>query len=318
MQKGVLLVNLGTPRSPTPQDVGVYLKEFLMDPYVIDIPKIFRWILVNALIVPKRKYASAKLYEKVWTEKGSPLLMHHLELTKKIQNKMPNNLVLPAMRYQEPSIEKALLEFKNKKVSKLTVLPLYPQYSQAATLSSIEEVKSQLKKINYSPQIDFIDHFYEEDFFIDAFTNISKKHLENFQWDKILFSFHGLPEKQIKKLPPDLNYKKHSYITAEKIAHKLGLQKDQYEVCFQSRLGPGWIKPFTDQFYRSLPKQGVKKIAVISPSFTADCLETLEEIKIRGREEFIENGGEDLYLVPSLNTEDVWIENLSQYLTTRE
>jgi ferrochelatase len=133
-----------------------------------------------------------------------------------------------------------------------------------------------------------------------------------------LFSFHGLPEKQIKKLPPELNYKKHSYITAEKIANKLGIQKHQYDVCFQSRLGPGWIKPFTDQFYRDLPKQGVKRIAVISPSFTADCLETLEEIKIRGKEEFIQNGGEDLYLVPSLNAEDVWIENLSQYLTTRE
>lgn len=315
MQNGILLINLGTPLSPTPKDVGSYLKEFLMDPYVIDIPKIFRWVLVNGLIVPKRKFDSAKLYQKVWTAQGSPLLVYHLDLVKKVQEKISDSFVLGAMRYQEPSIQKALVEFKNKNISRLTILPLYPQYSQAATKSSIEEVKKQLLRINYSPKIKFIDYFHEEDFFIDSFSAVAKKHLNSFSWDKILFSFHGLPEKQIKKLPPELNYKNHSYQTAEKIANKLGIQKSQYEVCFQSRLGPGWIEPFTDTFYRELPKQGIKKIAVISPSFVADCLETLEEIKIRGKEEFIENGGEDLLLVPSLNTEEVWIENLSRFLS---
>lgn len=336
-KKGLLLINLGTPDSYEPDHVGKYLREFLMDPLVIDIPKVFRWILVNILIVPRRSHESSKLYKKVWMKEGSPLLVHTQALEKKIRQRLSERYeVVAAMRYGKPSITLAVQELKKKGVEEVLVLPLYPQYSLAATKSSIQKTKEVFQKIFPEAKCEFISYFYQNEFYLDAVAEVTKKHLKDFSWDCVLFSFHGLPERQVKKTDStgqhclksktccdEINeanrfcYRAQSYATARALAKKLGLREDQYEVGFQSRLkGAPWIQPFSDEFYREFPKRGVKKLAVVSPSFVADCLETLEEIQMRGKEEFVENGGEDLLLIPSLNSELPWVEAVCQMIQT--
>lgn len=334
-KKGLLLLNLGTPENFDPQAVGRYLKEFLNDPYVIDIPKVLRWILVNILIVPKRKRDSAKLYKKVWTERGSPLLVHLKDLEKRMGESLgEESEVRAAMRYGKPPIEDAVKAFKDNAVKEVLVVPLYPQYSLAATESSINKTRMIFEKLYPEARVTFVQYFYHEPAYIRATAEVSKKYLESFSWDKILFSFHGLPERQVKKTDPsrthclvkenccetirkgqanELCYRAQSYATARAIAEKLNLKKEEYFVGFQSRLkGAPWIRPFSDEFYRELPKKGVKRLAVICPSFVADCLETLEEVQMRGKEEFVENGGEDLLLIPSLNASPEWAQALTE------
>lgn len=332
-KKGLLLINLGTPESYEPRDVGRYLREFLMDPFVIDIPKPLRWFLVNVLIVPKRSHDSGKLYKKVWTNEGSPLLVHTQALGKKVRERLRENYEVEfSMRYGKPGIEKAILNFKAKGIKEVRVLPLYPQYSLAATESSIAKTKALFEELFSEAKVEYIPHFYEMECYLNAVAEVTRKNMENKPWDFVLFSFHGLPERQVKKT--DLTgqhclktkdccskiveanrncYRAQSYATARALADKLGLKDNQWEVGFQSRLkGAPWIQPFSDEFYRELPKRGFKKLLVVSPSFVADCLETLEEVQMRGREEFVENGGKDLYLVPSLNSEGSWVEAVCQ------
>lgn len=325
---GVILLNLGTPRSPQPADVGAYLREFLMDPYVIDIPAPLRWFLVNVLIVPRRKHASGALYRKIWNEKGSPLLYHHLELAVKVQQRLGKSyLVAPAMRYVEPSVEEAVGMLKEAGVDRLICCPLYPQYSLAATESSVVHVEKLAKKVLPGVPLTFLPPFYAEPAYLDAVASVSAPYLQK-PFDKVLFSFHGLPERQVKKTDPSgqhclvsatccdsigvnnaMCYRAQSFVTAREVAKRLGLQQAQWDVGFQSRLGrTPWIRPYSDAFYRELPSQGVKHLTVLCPSFVADCLETLEEVQLRGLEEFRQHGGESLTLVPSLNSEDVWAE----------
>jgi len=332
-RKGLLLINLGTPDSPEPKKVGNYLREFLMDPFVIDIPKLFRWILVNILIVPKRSHDSAKLYKKVWTAEGSPLLVHLKNLEQKLKFKLSQHYeVVGAMRYGSPSIQSAIKDLKQKGIHDIVVLPLYPQYSLAATESSIQKVKEVCQLEYPQANLRVIQHFYDLEEYLDANVEVIQKYLKNISWDLILFSFHGLPERQVKKTDPTEQYclkakncceqigeanqncyRAQSYATARALAKKLGIRDEQYRVGFQSRLkGAPWIRPFSDEFYRELPKKGIKKLVVISPSFVADCLETLEEVQMRGREEFIEHGGVELTLIPSLNSEDAWVRGISQ------
>lgn len=338
-KKGLLLLNLGTPDHYDPKSVGVYLKEFLNDPYVIDIPKLLRWILVNILIVPKRKKDSAQLYKKVWTQKGSPLLVHLKDLEQRIKESFAGEVeVQAAMRYGKPPIENAVKAFKENSVSEVLVIPLYPQYSLAATESSIKKTRSVFETVHPEAKLSFVHYFYHEPAYIQATAQVSQKYLEGFSWDKVLFSFHGLPERQVKKTDPtgahclvkkdccnfiekgqpnELCYRAQSYATARALAEKLGLKEEDYFVGFQSRLkGAPWIRPYSDEFYRELPKKGVKRLAVICPSFVADCLETLEEVQMRGKEEFLENGGEDLLLVPSLNSTPEWAKALSEIART--
>lgn len=328
-KKGLLLLNLGTPKSPAPEDVGVYLKEFLMDPFVIDIPALFRWILVNILIVPKRKVASGLLYQKIWKDRGSPLLYHTQDLLQKVRARISSDTYAEmCMRYGTPSIREGLEKLRRQGVTSLTVLPLYPQYSLAATESSIEKTKAVLKQMHWSVTPRFVPPFFKEAGFLDAFVSIIRPRWQAEKYDKLLFSFHGLPERQVRKTDPSgqvcvcdarccltLNssnqncYRAQSYATARALAEKLGLKDDQYLVGFQSRLGTTpWIKPYSDMYYERLPKEGVKKLLVASPSFVADCLETVEEISMRGKEQFLENGGEVLDLVPSLNSNDGWAD----------
>lgn len=334
-KRGVLLVNLGTPNSTSPEDVGIYLKEFLMDPLVIDIPYLARWILVNWLVIPKRKFASAKLYENIWTDRGSPLLFHSEDLTREL-GKILEVPVWLAMRYGKPSLDSALEKIRESGVTDLTVVPLYPQYSLSATESSVVQIKKLLQQNGMSGlTVDFLPAFYNQDSYLDAVAEISKPYLDEFAPDKVLFSFHGLPERHVKKtdlsgkhclalegccevlVPANKNcYRAQSFWTAKWLAKRLGIK--DYVVGFQSRLGrTPWIRPYSDHFYESLPKEGVKRLAVLSPSFVADCLETLEEIGLRAEEQFKEAGGSELLLVPSLNAHPVWVRALKEIIEKR-
>lgn len=328
--KGLILLNLGTPEQPNAKAVGKYLREFLMDPYVVDIPFMLRWILVKLLIVPRRSHASAKLYQKIWTDRGSPLLYHLLDLVTQVRKVLGKDWVVqPAMRYGTPSIAEALKDFKAKGITDILVFPLYPQYSESATESSIQECLNQQKLVyagDFVPELKFVKPFYAHPDFIESFSQVIQESLKDFPHDHLLFSFHGLPERHIKHLDRSgkhcltktdccerveaVNadcYRAHCYITARKIAQQLGLKSSDYTVCFQSRLGrTPWIRPFTDELYVELAKKGVKRLAVAGPSFVADCLETLEEVQMRGRDQFIESGGQDLKLVPSLNASEKW------------
>jgi len=327
VKKGLLLINLGTPDQPEPKQVKAYLKEFLMDPYVVDIPYLLRWLLVNAVILQTRPKKSSEAYKKVWTTRGSPLLHHHLDLSSKVKKLLEKEThVIPAMRYGNPSIEKALHEFAHEGITELTIFPLYPQYSLAATETSLQHALKLSQKILPGAKIKMIRDFFDSPDFLNAFAETAREDLAKFNADYVLFSFHGLPERHVKKTDlsqahclmkegccdqiTEVNrncYRAQSFHTAHELAKRLGLPKEKYAVSFQSRLGrTPWIKPYTDELYESLPKKGYKKIAVLCPAFVADCLETLEEIAIRGREDFVKFGGEDLKLIPSLNSSDQW------------
>jgi ferrochelatase len=334
---GVLLINLGTPDSPEPEAVGRYLKEFLNDPLVIDIPALLRWILVNILIVPRRKHASSHAYKKIWTDRGSPLAYYLQDLTTGLQSKVGASIVVEsAMRYGNPSIQSALERLeKIPDLTQIVLLPLYPQYSLAATESSIQRVEQLLKNSSLSglPRR-WIRDFFDHPGMVHAFAEITRAEIQAFQPDHLIFSFHGLPERHVKNTDASKNhclmqgnccaqitavnrscYRAQSYATARLIAQELGLAEDGYSVAFQSRLGrTPWIRPYTDQLYEELPKAGKKRALVVSPSFVADCLETIEEIGLRGREQWIEAGGEDLKLAPSLNVHPLWIDALQQML----
>lgn len=332
-QRGALLLNLGTPEDPGPGSVKKYLREFLMDPLVLDMPYLFRWLLVEGAILPKRPAQSALAYQKIWTDKGSPLFFHLMDLTEKVQaNLGPEWLVQPAMRYGQPSLTSALTEFKKRAIDEILVIPMYPQYSLAATESSIQECSRLAGLIHPTAQLSFLDSFYAFPPFIKAFVSIIRESLKNYSYDHMLFSFHGLPERHIKKASPksqeclvnslccaemkDDNqkcYRAQCFASARLMAHELGISSQNYTVSFQSRLGrTPWIRPFTDVLYQELPRRGLKRLAVVCPAFVADCLETLEEIQIRGREEYLRWGGEDLRLVPSLNSSDVWVDALCE------
>lgn len=327
---GVLLVNLGTPDSPRPRDVARYLREFLMDPLVIDIPFLARWVLVNGVIAPFRSRSSGKLYETIWTEAGSPLLVFHRALGEAFEQKFGEDYhVEIAMRYGKPSIQAGLNSLIKKGANRLIVAALYPQYSLAATESTHREVRRVAAKAPWKVPLTFVDPFYQEPAFIDAFAHQVRPFLKD-EPDWVLFSFHGLPERQVKKTDPSGQhcfasssccdtignrnqycYRAHSFATARAIAEKLDIHPESWGVGFQSRLGrEPWIRPYTDEWYDLLPKQGVKKLLVVCPAFVADCLETLEEIRVRGQEAFEKAGGESVTLVPSLNAEPKWVQAL--------
>lgn len=328
---GILLTNIGTPVSNEPADVGHYLSEFLMDPYVVDIPKVLRWVLVKVLIVPRRKYASSEAYKKIWLKEGSPLLLNSLHLATTLGENLGSGYsVKVGMRYSKPSIQKALEEFAIENITKLLIIPMYPQFADSSSTSSIEKVEEEIKKQNLKVEVKSIEAFYDQPGFIDSYAQVIKDSLKGKQVDHYLFSYHGLPERQIKRLHSsycfqtgdcclkitDQNkncYRAQCVATTEALAKALGLAKNQYTFSFQSRLGrTKWIDPYTDVVLPELAGKGVRKLAVVCPSFVADCLETLEEIGIRGREQFSAAGGEELELIPCLNAHPVWSQALAE------
>lgn len=326
---GVLLVNLGTPDSTKTSDVRKYLREFLMDKRVIDIPFLFRWLLVNLIIAPFRSPKSAKEYRKLWVERGSPLKFYGEDVKDMLQAELDENYVVAlGMRYQSPSIKGALEELRNQKVSKIIVVPLFPQYASATSGSVHDKVMEIVQTWQIIPQINFISTFVEEPGFYKTFASLGKKYLDKHNYDHVIFSFHGLPERQIKKgsvenycklgsccnAYHDKNrfcYRAQCFQTARLIANELDLPEDKYTVTFQSRLGNDpWIKPYTDDILKTLAKEGKKSVLAFSPAFVSDCLETTIEVGEEFKEEFEEAGGERWDLVESLNDNKDWVLTL--------
>ena len=332
MKKGILLINLGTPDSPSVSDVRKYLREFLMDEYVIDLPYLTRWFLVNVIIATFRAPKSAKVYKELWTERGSPLLYLGLDVKNLLQQKLGDEYIVEfGMRYQNPPIKSALERLKKEGVTDLKVIPMYPQWASSSTKSSIEKVKSELQAINYTPNIHFIENFVENKLFIDAFAELGNKYWKTQSFNHVVFSFHGVPERHILKDSDGdycklgdcckkynsknrLCYRAQCYETARLIAKEMHLQENEFSVAFQSRLETRardpWLKPYTDLVVEELAKKGVKNVLAFSTSFVADCLETTIEVGEEFKEIFEENGGEKWQLVESLNTSPKWIECL--------
>lgn len=329
---GVLLLNVGTPESPETGPVRAYLREFLGDPRVIDIPALPRWLLLNLVILPTRPRQSAEAYRKVWMEEGSPLLVHTIRLAKKLAARLGDGwAVEPAMRYGRPSIAEGLERLRARGVERIVVAPLFPQYASSSTGTAVEEVFRQLGRQWNVPAVSVLEPFYGDDGFIEAFAARARESLADARAEHVLFSFHGLPERQVHKGDPSGShclrsegccavetpanrfcYRAQCYRTAALIAGKLGLEEGAWSVSFQSRLGrTPWIQPYTDAVLPALLEKGVRRVAVICPAFVSDCLETLEEIGMRAKEDFLAAGGESLELVPSLNDSPAWVEALA-------
>ena len=311
----VLIINSGTPQSPCVADVRKYLREFLMDRRVIDIPLWRRFLLINFVIVPFRAPESAKGYRQLWTAQGFPLKVYGFELEKLLQEALGAAFeVKLAMRYQDLSIKSVLSQFKDKGFQQLIVIPLYPQYALSSSGSATEEVMNVVKGWEAVPEIKLISQFFDHPLFIKAFVEIGRKYMAQERYDHYLFSYHGLPERQITKSSGDhYNYRAQCFETTCLLAQALGIEKEDYTVCFQSRLGKAtWTKPYTDEVIKQLPGRSIKKVLVFSPAFVADCLETTIEIGVEYKKLFLEHGGERLQLVESLNVHPTWVECLKQ------
>jgi ferrochelatase len=329
MRTGVLLVNLGTPNSPSTADVRTYLSEFLNDPRVIDIPMILRKLLVNLIIVPFRSPKSAKIYQKLWTKDGSPLLIHGNAVKEKLQQSLSNEYeVFLAMRYQNPSLDTVLAVMQKRNFDKVIVLPLFPQYASSSTGSALEKVMQIISKWYVIPELKFISQYYNAPGYIQAFAERGRQY-NLAEYDHILFSYHGLPVRQVDKVYGDspcsehhcedhidddnkFCYKATCYETTRLIAKQLNLTTAQYSVAFQSRLDKKWLEPFSDKVVIQKAKEGAKKMLVFSPAFVADCLETTIEIGEEYNELFKEHGGEKVQLVESLNAHPIWINTLKE------
>lgn len=323
----VVLINLGTPDSPKTSDVRKYLFQFLNDKRVIDIPWLLRKLLVNLIIVPFRAPSSAKLYQKLWTEKGSPLIIYGNSVKDKLQATLPEHYsVHLAMRYQNPSLSNVLEKVRKENPKKIICVPLYPHYASSSSGSTVEEVMRIMSGWYNFPEIRITGQFYDHPGYIETICENAKKY-DLDQFEHFIFSYHGLPVRQVDKVYDDglcsdrdceheitnenqYCYKATCYATTRLIAEKLKINPDQYTVSFQSRLDKKWLEPFSDKVVEDLAKKGMKKVLVFSPAFIADCLETTIEIKDEYQEIFQENGGDTLELVESLNEHPIWINTL--------
>ena len=301
---GVLITNLGTPDAPNAKSLKIYLNQFLSDPRVIEIPKIIWQIILKLIILQIRPRKSAANYKKIWTDKGSPLLdisQRQLEGVKKIiLEKYPNVEFALGMRYGNPSIEKALKDLQEKQVRRLLVLPLYPQYCAATTASTFDEVTNTLQKWRWIPELRFINQYFEEEKYIETLaSSVEDFWAKNGKPQKIIFSYHGIPKRYLTNGDP---YHCFCLKTTRLVKEKMKLSDDQIMTTFQSRFGrEEWLQPYTSETLKELPGKGIKDIHIISPGFSADCLETLEELEEENREYFIESGGEKYKYIPCLN-----------------
>lgn len=337
---GLLLINLGTPDAPTPEAVERYLKQFLMDKWVIDLPWALRWILVNMMIVPRRKNPSSQLYRSIWTERGSPLLVHTQDLASEVVRHAGGGFkVAIAMRYGNPSIAEGLAELLREGVDDVTVLPLYPQYAESTTRSSVEECERVLSRLSSEAsaarvRMKVIKPFYDHVEYLDAMETVIRESLSatdaalTSSSDHMLFTFHGLPVKHLRRIDGGRGicysqesccaeisarnqncYRAQCLATARILAKRLGLGNTQWSAAFQSRMGRGrWIEPYTEETLVKLAHSGVKRLFVAAPSFTADCLETIEEISARGRKLFKAAGGDEMIVAPCLNSHPAWVK----------
>lgn len=330
--KAVLLANLGSPDQPAEKQLRSYLNQFLMDPYVIQLPWLLRRLIVSLFVLPKRPKSSAKAYQSVWTPQGSPLLL----LSEKLKIDLQAQVDIPvamAMRYGKPSIESQLLNLTQQQdCNDILFIPMYPHFAESTVITSIEEAKRVINKHNLKVRLTIIEPFYENPDYINALVKSALPYLKD-PYDHLLFSYHGLPEAHITKLDQSklhclkktdccskanaahkTCYRHQVLQTTECFVKKAGLPEDKYSIAFQSRLGRAkWLGPNTEDRLRELAKNGTKKVMVICPAFVTDCLETLEEIEIRGRELFLEVGGESLTLIPCLNNNPEWVKVLGSW-----
>lgn len=329
----VVLINVGTPDSPDRKSVNKYLKQFLNDPEVIDIPAFFRYILVNFIIIPFRTGKSTKLYKKLWSKEGSPLLVYTKILVKKL-NQQPdgNTSFYYAMRYGNPTICDVFAEIEKENYDEIIVFPMFPQYASSTTGTIKKYCNKIADDFNLIGKIKYIDQFYNHPSFIEAFAKRMNDYKPD-EYDHVVFSFHGLPIRHMRKIHPQINpencncetelpeyglycYKATCYETARLIARKAGLEKDNYSVAFQSRLSKNWLSPFTDEVINGFATKGIKSVLVIAPSFVTDCLETIIEIGDEYQKLFIKKGGDQLTLVESLNDQDVWVQSIKEIIQT--
>ena len=331
---GVLFSNLGTPDAPDTKSVGRYLGEFLMDPHVINSPWLLRWLLVKGVIVPTRSSASAKNYRKIWTEEGSPLLIETENAARALQDHLGQAYkVVVGMRYGQPNFEQAKKKLAD--CSKVIFFPQYPQYAASSLKTSLEHFEKYFSDM----KTQVIPPYYSRADYIKAYGLFLKKHLGPLDYDHILMSFHGLPESHMTDVDPTGEhclkkpdccrkaegdvlktcYRAQCVQSADLLASELGLSQNQFSLSFQSRLGrQKWIEPYTDQMYAELLNKGFKKLAVVCPGFSVDCLETLEEIAMAGKESFLSQGGEALHYIPCLNDDNYWIKACADIIMSEE
>ena len=314
---GVLIINLGTPDAPTAKALKPYLKEFLSDPRVIEIPRFIWHIILNFIILQIRPSRSARNYKKIWTVNGSPLLYISKKqvnfVEQKLKQDFPNTTFVLGMRYGNPSIASALKTFHDKKVRRLLVFPLYPQYCGATTGSTFDAVSSTLQQWRWIPEIRFINQYYKEDLFIKAIANSIKRAEEKKgKPQKIIFSYHGIPKKYFIEGDP---YHCFCLKTTRLIKEHLNLKEEDVVTTFQSRFGSQeWLQPYTDETLKKLPNQGIKDIHIISPGFSSDCLETLEELKEENKDYFMKAGGKSYHYIPCLNDNSEHIEMMAHLI----
>lgn len=328
---GVLLVNLGSPESPSVRDVRRYLREFLMDGRVLDVAYPLRWLIVHAAILPRRPHQSAEAYAKVWTPEGAPLVVISRKLRDELAKRM-NRPVELAMRYQQPTIQGALIRLQQQGVERLLLIPLFPHYAMSSFETAVVRVNELKARLAPRMQVQVVAPYFDEPDYIEALVASARPHLAQ-DYDHLLFSYHGLPERHLRKSDPTCNhclmvdsccevvseahrtcYRVQCFRTTDAFVRLAGVTR--YSVAFQSRLGrEPWLQPYTDQEIVRLAKDGVKKLLVICPAFVADCLETLEEIGLRGRELFLAHGGREFSLIPCLNTHPRWITALEHMVT---
>ncbi len=336
-KKGVLLVNLGSPKSPHLKEVKKYLIQFLMDGNVIDSSLLIRFFLVRGIIVPQRAKNSTRLYQKIWTPQGSPLIVNSQKLALGVGSKTKQPLAL-AMRYGEPSIKKGITELVEKGVTEVLVIPLYPQYAMSSTRTVIEEVEKV--KSSYFPnlKLTYLPAFYNNDKYIKVLSKSIKTQINSSKQDHLLFSYHGLPDRHLRKTDPtgthclqskdccttpNIAHKtcyKHQCIkTTELVAKELDLKKGSFSISYQSRLGNDpWILPSTTETIKKMPLNGIKNLAIITPAFVSDCLETIEEIGMEAKEDFLSSGGTTFTRVECLNDNDEWAEIIAHWIEKEE
>ncbi|MEO6288569.1 MAG: ferrochelatase [Ginsengibacter sp.] len=336
-RKGILLMNLGSPDSTAVADVKKYLNQFLMDERVIDKSWLMRTLLVKGIIVPFRAPKSAEAYKTIWTEEGSPLVV----LTKQLQAALQNRVEEPveiAMRYGNPSPEAAfdILLQRAPGLEEVIALPLYPHYAMSSYETAVQYAKEIYQTKKYPFELSFIHPFYDEPHYIDALASVFRPYIHK-DFDHLLFSYHGIPERHIRKSdvtgchclqvanccevasPAHVHCYRHQVFTTTKlVTERLNIPKEKYSISFQSRLGKGWLTPFTDIRLAEMPAEGIKNLKIVCPAFVSDCLETLEEIAVRGKEIFMEAGGESFEMIPCLNTNPLWVEAIEGYVSKKE
>ncbi|MEO7043966.1 MAG: ferrochelatase [Ferruginibacter sp.] len=329
IERGILLMNLGSPESTEVKDVKKYLDEFLMDERVIDVPYLIRLLLVKGLITPRRSSKSAEAYKTIWTSEGSPLIVTTEKLCDALQKQIKEPVEI-AMRYGKLTPKNGFDNLLKREpgLKEVIAVPLYPHYAMSSYETAVEHAKEAYEKNNYPFELKFISPYYNNEDYIDALAESMRPYISG-EYDQLLFSYHGVPGRHIRKSDTTGNhclktedccnvaspahahcYRHQCFTTTRLVTEKLGIPKEKYSISFQSRLGRGWLQPFTDIRLAEMPKEGIKKLLIVCPAFVSDCLETLEEIAIRGEEVFMEAGGETYKMIPCMNVQPKWIEAL--------